>query len=131
MNPLGIAVDPAGKVYVADTWNNRVQVFAPNADYTLYSSVLTWEVDAWTSDSLENKPFIALSSAGEVFVTDPDLGRVIRFDAQGKFLQLWGGYENSYLMGIISGITIGQDGTVWVSDATNNTLLAFNPPPVP
>jgi len=100
-------------------------------DYTLYTSVLTWEVDAWTSDSLDNKPFLALNSADEVFVTDPDAGRVIRFDSEGNFQQLWGGYQNSYLMGIVSGIAIGQDGTVWVSDALNNTLLAFNPPPVP
>jgi len=129
--PVGIAVDAAGKVYIADTWNNRVQVFAPNADFTIYTSVLTWEVDAWTSDSLDNKPFIALSPEGEVYITDPDLGRVIRFDAEGNFLQLWGGYENEYLMGIISGIAIGQDGTVWVSDALNNTLLVFEPPAVP
>ena len=129
--PVGIAVDTAGKVYVADTWNNRVQVFAPNADFTVYTSVLAWEVDAWTSDSLDNKPFIALSPDGEVYITDPDLGRVIRFDSEGNFLQLWGGYENTYLMGIISGIAIGQDGTVWVSDALNNTLLVFEPPAVP
>jgi predicted membrane-bound mannosyltransferase/sugar lactone lactonase YvrE len=129
--PVGIAVDPTGKVYIADTWNNRVQVFAPNADFTVYTSVLTWEVDAWTSDSLDNKPFIALSPEGEVYITDPDLGRVIRFDSEGNFLQLWGGYDNSYLMGIISGIAVNQDGTVWVSDALNNTLLVFEPPPVP
>lgn len=68
-----------------------VQVFAPNADFTVYTSVLAWEVDAWTSDSLDNKPFIALSPDGEVYITDPDLGRVIRFDSEGNFLQLWGG----------------------------------------
>jgi DNA-binding beta-propeller fold protein YncE len=129
--PVGIAVDSTGKVYIADTWNNRVQVFAPNADFTVYTSVLAWEVEAWTSDSLDNKPFIALSPDGEVYITDPDLGRVIRFDSEGNFLQLWGGYENTYLMGIISGIAIGQDGTVWVSDALNNTLLVFEPPAVP
>jgi len=129
--PVGIAVDAAGKVYVADTWNNRVQVFSPNADGTVFTSVLTWDVDAWTTDSLDNKPFLALSPDDQVILTDPDLGRVIRFDNQGVFLQLWGGYQNSFLMGIISGVAVGMDGSVWVSDALNNTLLQFVPPAVP
>jgi len=129
--PVGIAVDAAGKVYVADTWNNRVQVFSPNADGTVFTSVLTWDVDAWTTDSLDNKPFLALSPDDQVILTDPDLGRVIRFDNQGVFLQLWGGYQNSFLMGIISGVAVGMDGSVWVSDALNKTLLQFVPPAVP
>jgi DNA-binding beta-propeller fold protein YncE len=28
-NPLGLAVDPAGALYVADTYNSRVQVYTP------------------------------------------------------------------------------------------------------
>jgi DNA-binding beta-propeller fold protein YncE len=126
--PVGIAVDSAGKVYIADTWNNRVQVFSPNENGTTFTSVLTWDVDAWTTDSLDNKPFLALGANNQVYITDPDLGRVIRFDNQGAFLQLWGGYQNSFLMGIISGIAVGQDGSVWVSDALNNNLLQFTPP---
>ena len=129
--PVGIAVDSAGKVYVADTWNNRVQVFSPNEEGTLFTSVLTWDVDAWTTDSLDNKPFLALGADNEVFITDPDFGRVIRFDNQGAFLQLWGGYQNNFLMGVVSGIAVAQDGNVWVSDALNNTLLQFAPPAVP
>src|SRR5690606_6889425 len=96
--PVGIAVDSAGKVYVADTWNNRVQVFSPNENLSVFTSVLTWDVDAWTADSLDNKPFLVLSADNQVYITDPDLGRVIRFDDQGSFLQLWGGYQNNFLM---------------------------------
>lgn len=129
--PVGIAVDAEGKVYVADTWNNRVQVFSPNEDGTIFTSVLTWDVDAWTTDSLDNKPFLALGPDNQVFITDPDLGRVIRFDSQGAFLQLWGGYQNNFLMGIVSGVAVSQDGNVWVSDALNNTLLQFAPPAIP
>ncbi len=69
--PVGIAVDAEGKVYVADTWNNRVQVFSPNEDGTIFTSVLTWDVDAWTTDSLDNKPFLALGPDNQVSLPTP------------------------------------------------------------
>ena len=47
------------------------------------------------------------------------------FDAEGQFQQIWGGFDNSFIMNIISGITIGGDGSIWVSDALSNTLLKF------
>ena len=30
--PTGIAIGPKNEVYVADTWNRRVQVFDPNGN---------------------------------------------------------------------------------------------------
>jgi streptogramin lyase len=32
------------------------------------------------------------------------------------------------MMGVISGIATTPDGKVWVSDATSNSLLLFQPP---
>jgi len=105
-----------------------VQVFEPDPTGLQFRSARLWEVDAWTSDSLDNKPFLALDKDGNVYITDPDRGRVIGFDGEGNFKVLWGGFDNSYLMGVISGIATTADGKVWVSDATSNTLLLFQPP---
>jgi len=126
--PVGIEIAPDGKIYIADTWNYRVQVFEPDPTGLQFRSARLWEVDAWTSDSLDNKPFLALDNDGNVYITDPDRGRVIGFDSEGNFKVLWGGFDNSYLMGVISGIATTADGKVWVSDATSNTLLLFHPP---
>ena len=123
--PVGIAIAKDGRVFVADTWNYRVQVFEPDASGLVYQSVTMWDVDAWSSDSLDNKPFLALDENGSVYLTDPDRGRVIVFDAEGQFQQIWGGFDNSFIMNIISGITIGGDGSIWVSDVLSNTLLKF------
>ena len=126
--PVGIEIGSDGNIYIADTWNYRVQVFEPDPTGLQFRSARLWEVDAWSSDTLENKPFLALDPDGTVYITDPDRGRVIGFDSEGNFKVLWGGFDNSYLMGVISGIAATSDGTVWVSDATSNTLLLFQPP---
>ena len=38
--PVGVAVDSDGLVYVTDTWNQRIQVFAPDASGMVYDSIL-------------------------------------------------------------------------------------------
>ena len=123
--PVGIDIAEDGRVYIADTWNYRVQVFAPDATGLQFQSVNMWDVDAWSSDTLDNKPFLALDESGNVYLTDPDRGRVIVFDGEGQFLRIWGGFDNTYTMNIISGVTISVDGSIWVSDALSNTLLKF------
>ena len=123
--PVGIDIADDGRVYIADTWNYRVQVFTPDASGLQYQSVNMWDVDAWSSDTLDNKPFLALDESGNVYLTDPDQGRVIVFDSEGQFIRVWGGFDNTYTMNVISGVTIGDDGSVWVSDALSNVLLKF------
>ena len=126
--PVGIAVSEDGLVYIADTWNYRIQVFAPSDSGLDYFPVNSWDVEAWKSDSLDNKPFLDLDADGNVYVTDPDRGRVLVFDGDGNFKKLWGGFDNSYIMNVISGVSIGKDGSVWVTDALSNTLLEFSMP---
>ena len=123
--PVGIDLDADGRVYVADTWNYRVQVFEPDESGLQFRAVSFWEVDAWQSQSLDNKPFLALDQNGRVILTDPDRGRVIVFDQNGQFEFLWGGFDNSYTMTTISGVTIAFNGDVWVTDSANNSLLKF------
>lgn len=84
-------------------------------------------MDAWTSQSLNDKPFLVLGSNGDVLVIDPAGGRVLRFDRDGNLLQVWGGFENDYLMGVIHGVAVAGDGKVWVTDATYDAVLEFNP----
>jgi len=70
-----IAVDNAGRVYVADPWSNRIQVFDSSGAY------LTTIAGAWgTNTSQMRTPVgIALDSAGNVYVTDRDNHRIQKF----------------------------------------------------
>ena len=127
--PVGIAVDDQGRLYIADTWNMRIQVMIPAGDTLTYPTHITWDINAWFSDSLENKPFLAVDQAYNTYVGDPVMGRVLIFDLQGNFIQAFGSFGSGQAeIGIVGGLAIDPEGGVWVADARNNRLMRFSLP---
>jgi DNA-binding beta-propeller fold protein YncE len=127
--PVGIDVDDGGNIYVADTWNRRVQVFSPDVDELIYNPVTEWEIDGWESQSLDNKPFLAVGSDQTVFLADPETFRILEFGNLGDFIQTWGEYSpETDGFGLPSGIAVDTPGGIWVSDAGNNRILHFTLP---
>lgn len=127
--PVGLAVNADGLLYVADTWNRRVQSLFFEPEYQLATPVNMWDVYGWYGQSLENKPYIAVGPEGNVFITDPEGYRVIQFDADGNYIQNWGTYSSGIDgFGLPGGIAVDANGNVWVSDAVNNILMHFTLP---
>ena len=65
MGPSGIAADNSGNVFVADTWNNRIQKFDSNGNF----------ITKWGSFGFDDGAFfdpygIAVDNSGNVFVAD-------------------------------------------------------------
>jgi DNA-binding beta-propeller fold protein YncE len=119
--PVGLAVGPNDAIYVADTWNRRIQSLT--GDLVPF---FDWRVDSWKSDSLENKPYVAVDSANQVYVTDPEGYRVLIFDAAGFYLGRFGRFGSEVNnFNIPNGIAVGPDDTVYVADAQNNRILKF------
>ena len=99
-HPLGIAVDSANRVYVADEYNNRVQVFDSSGAY-LTSIGAVWGT---RSGELKNPKAVAVDAGGNVYVTDYTNGRIQKF-ARG--VPSWtqvniNGFGNSSSSGVIS-----------------------------
>jgi WD40 repeat protein len=127
--PVGIAVDDLGRVYIADTWNVRIQVMIPEGDSLTYPTHISWDIEGWYGDSLDNKPFLAVDEQYNVYVADPLMGRVLIFDVQGDFLQAFGTYGSGPSeIGIVGGLGVDAQGSVWVADADNNRLMHFKLP---
>lgn len=128
--PVGISQGPDGLIYLADTWNGRVQVF--NSELF---AVNEWPVEAWSSTTINNKPYTAVDSAGRVYVTDPEAYRVLVFAPDGTYLARFGSFgTDANSLGLPNGIAIDAGDNVYIADAGNNRVLKFAPlfgPPVP
>ena len=127
--PVGIAIAPADApassagVYVADTWNRRVQVFDESGSF-----LRQWPIAGWDAGLSEEKPYLAVDARGYVYVTDPGHYRVLVFDYQGDYILSFGQYgSDASSFALPTGIAVGEDASVYVTDAHGNRVLAFDP----
>src|SRR5262249_17784413 len=69
-----VATDPSGAVYVADTVNNRIQVFAPLGQFRF-----AFGSAGRGPGQFANPKGVAVDPAGNVYVADSDNDRVEKF----------------------------------------------------
>jgi tripartite motif-containing protein 71 len=122
--PVGLAQDADGRWFVADTWNKRIQRFSPAFEYEA-----NWAVNGWGSQSVVNKPSIAVDTArNTLYAVDPENFRVLAWDLSGQFKASWGLYGNDQQSFTLpTGIAVGPDGRVYVADGDSHRVMVFPP----
>ncbi len=156
--PFGVAADASGDLFVADSGNNRVQEIAASthsqfgismtADdvYTVAGLAnggagLSGDFGPATSAELDNPLFVALDSAGDLYIDDSGNNRiqeVAAVTAGGKTandiytvagsatgaagIAGDGGVATSALLSAPSGIALDGQGNLFIADNTNNRV---------
>jgi uncharacterized protein (TIGR03437 family) len=73
--PLGVAVDAAGNIYIADSFNSRIRMVANGTITTLAGNSfigLSGDGGAATSATLNRPQGVAVDAAGNVYIADTD-----------------------------------------------------------
>ena len=126
--PVGLALGLDEKLYVADTWNQRVQVFVRDAEGEYYPFA-SWDLTAWYGQSLDNKPYLTVDEQGRVYIADPEGYRILVLSAEGEALYYWGDYgADLNTFGMPASVALDGLGGAWVSDAGNGRLMYFQLP---
>jgi sugar lactone lactonase YvrE len=110
--PTGLAVDREGNLYVADTWNNRIEIF--DADGKLLS---TFGKEGDGPGYFGRPKGVAIDSDGHIWVADGMQDRVQVFDREGQLLIALGGHGllPGQFQGLV-GITIDKHNRVFTTE---------------
>jgi DNA-binding beta-propeller fold protein YncE len=121
--PWGIALGPDGSVYVADTWNHRIQRFTAEGEF-----IQTWGYfgQGEQPEAMWGPRDVAVDSQGRVFVTDTGNKRIVVFDSGGVFLTQFGepGMDPGQLDEPV-GLAVDSDDQIYVADTWNQRIQVF------
>lgn len=120
-HPAGIAVDAHGDVWVADSYNSRIEKFSGSgewlASYGRFGS----------GDELEFEDPVGVAvnrSTGNVYVADEADDRVVELNEHGEWVRAWEGGEHALDKPL--GITVDSKGDVWVTNAGDGRVEEFS-----
>lgn len=109
--PSGIAVDARGRLWVADTGNDRVQGFTRDG-----------ELVRVLAGRLRAPEAVAVDQAGNVFVADTGNSRALQYS-------WWGGFVREFGPGLLErprGIALDGAGRLLVADAGHGRVARFD-----
>ena len=136
-DPAGVAVDPAGNIYIADLNNNVVRrvdaasgmigAFAGN-----YTSGFAGDGGDATAAQLSYPSSVAVDVAGNVYITDQGNNTVRVVDASGTINRFAGNRTNGYSgdgfepasaeLNSPNGVMVDGAGKIYIADNGNNVI---------
>ena len=144
--PEAVAVDSAGNLYIADTYNHRIRKVAVDGTITTIAGNGN---NAYGGDGLQgplaslNYPKgVAVSASGEVFVADTFNFRIRMVTEDGRIWTIAGNIlvgdytpedldATAAIFRFPAGVHAGPGGVVYVSDTDNSRIKKLMPAPGP
>lgn len=130
--PLDVAVDAAGNVYVADNLNHRIRKITPDGHVSTLAGdgTAAYADGTGTFAKLRNPSGLSLDTAGNLVVADRLNHRIRKVTMAGEVSTLAGDGTTGYKDGEAAaarfadpyGITVDSKGNILVADLNNNKV---------
>jgi DNA-binding beta-propeller fold protein YncE len=123
--PFGVAIDPQGRVFVADDINQRVLRFGPQPDYKYKAR---WGSYGTGPGQLAYPRAIASDPSGALYVTNTGNDRIDVFDRGGALLRSFGASgRGPGQFNAPAGVAADANGLRAVADTVNGRIELLNP----
>lgn len=138
-NPLGLAVDTQGNLYIADSFNQRIRKISANGVITTVAGNGTYGYSGdggpAISAQLSGPTAVAVDASGSLYITE--FSRVRKVLPNGTIITLAGSTASGYwgdgqlstqsLLDNPNGVAVDANGSVFVADSTNNLVRVIQP----
>lgn len=115
-HPTGLASDPQGNLYVSDTHNGAIRLIRTDGELETYASGLNNPTGlCWRGDAL----YIAEAGANRIMRVRHGLLEHVAGSGTEDFLD---GPVKDAAFSSPQGVTVGEDGTIYVSDTVNGAV---------
>lgn len=120
-SPINVAIDTTGNIFVAESGNDLIRKIDTQGIITTYFSALLDPTD------------VAVDAAGNIYVADNNNHTVVKIDPSKQVTIIAGisgqrGYgqdgvlANTTTLNNPRGVTLDQDGNIYIADANNNRV---------
>ncbi len=143
-NPIGLAIDPAGNLYIADAGNQAVRRINPSGRIDTIAGrgqVADWVPMPATRAILSNPNRLSIDATGALLIaettSDGKAGSIRRLDSTGQLIPIAGNrlggeageaaLAQRASIGPIGGLRGAPDCSVWLTDSANRTIRRLTP----
>ena len=107
-DPLGVAVDGSGNVYIADSFNNAIKEYHAS----------TQQVTTLVSTGLNTPQGVAVDGSGNVYIADSNNNAIKEYNASTQQVTTL----VSTGLNTPKGVAVDGSGNVYIADTSNNAI---------